>query len=284
MKTLLGIVASPRKFGNSELFVKEVHRQIEGEWQLRLMRLPELNILPCRACYQCLFGEMRCPQDDDFAVALEALVQADALVVAAPTYFLGANASVKKFLDRGLAFYAHLDALWGKPVVGAAIAGIHGMEGYTKLGVDSFIKLILADHRGSEVIYGALPGEIFLEQKGREVAAQLAKALIHGKPATPSSTSDCPVCGGDTFRFLPDGTVRCMLCSGSGSVAARDKGLQFDIDPGDHQFFVTHEDARRHSDWLRGMKEMFLARRKELKVITQDYKQEGMWVRGKGKG
>jgi multimeric flavodoxin WrbA len=283
MKTVLGIVASPRKFGNSELFVKEIYRQMGDGWQLQLMRLPELSILPCRACYQCLFGDMRCPQDDDFAVALEALVQADALVVAVPTYFLGANASVKRFLDRGLAFYAHLDALWGTPAVGVAIAGIHGMEGYTKLAVDSFLKLVLADHRGSAVLYGALPGEIFLEPAGKDVAGRLAQALLHGKPAPLSEIPCCPVCGGDTFRFLPDGAVRCMLCSGSGSVVSGDQGLQLHIDPGEHQFFVSYASARSHADWLRGMKEMFLARRKELKAVTQGYTQEGTWVRGKGK-
>ena len=157
------------------------------------------------------------------------------------------------------------------------------MEGYTKLAVDSFLKLTLADHRGSAVVYGALPGEIFLEQNGREVAAQLAETLMHGKPASPPSTPACPVCGGDTFRFLPDGSVRCMLCSGSGGFISRDHGVDFQIDPGDHQFFVTYESARRHAEWLRGMKEMFLARRKELRAITQAYTQEGTWVRGKGK-
>ena len=132
-KTLLGIVASPRKFGNSELFIKELYLQLSGSWELQLIRLPEMDIRPCKACYQCLFGEEKCPQQDDFALVLETLAQADALVVAAPTYLLGANASLKRFLDRGLSFYAQLDRLWGKPAVGVAIAGIEGMEGCTKL-------------------------------------------------------------------------------------------------------------------------------------------------------
>jgi len=279
MKTLLGLVASPRKFGNSELFVKELHRQLDGSWRLQLMRLPELDIRPCRACYQCLFGDMQCPQTDDFPLALAALVKADACVVAAPTYFLGANASLKTFLDRGLGLYAHLDQLWGKPAVGVAIAGIEGLEGYTKLVVDSFIKLILADHRGSAVIYGALPGEIFLQNGGKEAARQLAQALLQGKPEDPPGTSCCPLCGGDTFRFLPDGKVRCMLCSNLGNCTTKGNRVQFHIAPGKHDLFLSHESARRHADWLRGMKEMFLARRKELKTVTRQYTQQGEWVR-----
>jgi multimeric flavodoxin WrbA len=137
VKTLLGIVASPRKLGNSELFVKELYRQLSGLWKLKLLRLPELDIKPCRGCYRCLCGEMMCPQKDDFHLAMETLIQSDAYAVAAPTYFLGAHASLKCFLDRGLSLYNNVDKLWGKPAVGVAIAGNKGMEGWTKLAIEN---------------------------------------------------------------------------------------------------------------------------------------------------
>ena len=277
-KTLLGIVASPRKFGNSELFIKELYLQLSGSWELKLIRLPDMDIRPCKACYQCLFGEEKCPQQDDFALVLETLAQADALVVAAPTYLLGANASLKRFLDRGLSFYAHLDRLWGKPAVGVAIAGIEGMEGYTKLSVESFIRLTLGDLRGSAVVYGALPGEIFLRQGGKETARRLAAALTEGKEKVKPSTPTCPICGGDTFRFLPDGQVRCMLCSNSGAYVWQEGRLQMEMKPAKHALFLSYGEARRHADWLRGMKEQFLTRRKELKAVTSKYTQIGTWV------
>ena len=117
-KILLGISASPRKLGNCELFIKHLFKRLGEGWDLRLARLPELDIKPCRACYQCLFGEMRCPQQDDFLMALNALGEADAYVVAAPAYLLSANGSLKRFLDRGLQFYAFVEQLWGKPCGG----------------------------------------------------------------------------------------------------------------------------------------------------------------------
>ena len=282
-KTLLGIAASPRKFGNSELFIKELYLQLSGSWELKLIRLPEMDIRPCRACYQCLFGQEKCPQDDDFALVLETLCQSDAYVVAAPTYLLGANASVKRFLDRGLSFYAHLDRLWGKPAVGVAIAGIEGLEGYTKLNVESFIKLTMGDLRGSAVVYGALPGEIFLQQGGKETARRLAEALESGKGEINSGAPTCPICRGDTFRFLPDGQVRCMLCSNSGSYAWKEGRLHLETSPGNHSLFLSFEEAKRHANWLRDMKEQFLARRKELKAVTSKYTQVGSWVSPKRK-
>jgi multimeric flavodoxin WrbA len=281
-KTLLGIVGSPRKFGNCELFIKELYAQLPQGWELKLIRLPELDIRPCLACYQCLFGEMKCPQKDDFPLALHALVQADAYVVAAPTYLLGPNASLKRFLDRGLSFYGQLDGLWGKPAVGVAIAGIDGMEGYAKLGVDSFIKLTMGDLKGSAVVYGALPGEIFLEKGGRETAKQLADCLIEndlGLDRRESGAPVCPTCGGDTFRFLPDGGIRCMLCSSSGRYEWKEERLQINTHPGEHPLFLSYDSVRRHADWLREMKDQFMAKRKELKAVTQGYTQVGTWVR-----
>lgn len=281
-KTLLGIVGSPRKLGNSELFIKELYRQLPQGWELKLIRLPELDIRPCLACYQCLFGEMKCPQRDDFPLALQALIQSDAYVVAAPTYLLGANASLKRFLDRGLSFYGQLDGLWGKPAVGVAIAGIEGMEGYAKLGVDSFIKLTMGDFRGSAVVYGALPGEIFLQRGGRETAGQLAEELVKSEQSANRNNTAvpvCPTCGGDTFRFLPDGGLRCMLCSSSGTYDWKEERLRIDTKPGDHPLFLSYESVKRHADWLREMKDKFMARRKELKAVTQGHTQVGSWVR-----
>ncbi len=278
-KTLLGLAGSPRKFGNSELFIKEIFLQLPGEWELKLIRLPEMDIRPCKACYQCLFGEGKCPQNDDFTLVLETLAQSDAYVVAAPTYLLGANASLKRFLDRGLSFYAQLDRLWGKPAVGAAIAGVEGLEGYTKLNVDSFIKLTMGEHRGSAVIYGALPGEVFLREGGKETARRLAAALAGvSKEEIEPGAPACPICGGDTFRFLPGGRMRCMLCSSAGDYAWEQGRLQVQTRRGDHPLFLSYEDARRHADWLRGTKEQFLARRQELKAVTLQYTKIGSWV------
>ena len=118
MKKILGIIGSPRKLGNSEIMIKEISRHISMPHQLNLIRLSDFNILPCRGCYRCLFKEERCILDDELPTVLNSIIEADALIVATPTYFLGANSSLKRLMDRGLAFYAHGEALWGKPAVG----------------------------------------------------------------------------------------------------------------------------------------------------------------------
>jgi multimeric flavodoxin WrbA len=277
-KTLLGISASPRKFGNCELFIKNIFQHLGEGWELRLACLPDLDVKPCRACYRCLFGEMRCPQQDDFLTVMDALAEADAYVVAAPAYLLSANGSLKKFMDRGLQFYAFVDRLWGKPAAGVAIAGIEGMEGSTKRDVESFIKLTLGELRGSTVIYGALPGEALLSSANRELAEKLAKALLDPGERIGPEASVCPLCGGDTFRFLPDGRARCMLCSSSGPWEWENGSLRFHLDAGEHPFFLSKDDVIRHAEWLRGMKEKFIERRKELKEVVKPYLGVGTFI------
>ncbi len=270
-KTLLGISASPRKHGNCELFIKDIFGHLGDGWELRLARLPELNIKPCRACYQCLFDQMRCPQQDDFLTVLNALIEADACVVAAPAYFLAANASLKVFLDRGLQFYAFVDQLWGKPAVGVAIAGVEGREGSTKLGVESFIRIALGDLRGSAVVYGAMPGEVLVKSANRETSKKLARAIVDPARRFSRGVPVCPICGGDTFRFLPGGRVRCMLCSGSGSWKGKGESIQFHVDRGEHPLFLSKDEVNNHAEWLRAMKANFLKRRRELKAVAKQY-------------
>lgn len=283
-KKLLGIIGSPRKHGNSELILKELHTHFPGGWDLELLRLQDFDIGPCRACYACLFGEMRCAVADGFMPVLEALAACDAYAVAAPAYLLGPNSSLKRFLDRGLSFYGQIDRLWGKPAVGIAIAGIDGMEGYTHLGVQNFVKLTMGDLRGSTVLYGAMPGEIFLRGPAKETARRLARALLGEETMPGGDGPRCPLCGGDTFRFISRTEIRCMLCSSGGTMEWEGGKATLAMERGEHPLFFSKEDAVRHAEWLRGMKDQFLARRKELKEVTRGYLGAGSWIRPESSG
>lgn len=277
MKTILGIIGSPRKLGNCETLVKEISRNIPEPHDLRLLRLTDFDIRPCTACYTCLLQEGGCVLRDDFQTVVEAIVAADALIVSAPTYFLGPNAGLKRFLDRGLALYAHSEKLWGKPAVGVGIAGIPGREGYTLLGIESFLKLLLADVKACRLFYGALPGEVFMDAENKAAAKALARALF--EPPAPKAGPHCPLCGGDTFRFLGGNRVRCMLCSNEGVIRLSGETPVLETRRGEHELFLTREDAMAHREWLVGMKARFMEHKNELKQISIEYRQAGTWVR-----
>jgi multimeric flavodoxin WrbA len=277
MKKILGIVASPRKLGNSELVVKEISRRIDEPHALSLLRLSDFSILPCKGCYTCLFKQQRCILKDDLNIIIDALVDADAVILASPTYLLDANAMLKCVIDRGLAFYAAADGLWGTPAIGVGVAGIEGKEGATVLGLQRFLAMLMADRKMCTMLYGALPGEVLLNEKNKAVIEQLASALF--QPAPEPGEPCCPLCGGDTFRFLGDNHVRCMLCSNAGTVDAASGKFIFDIQKSGHDLFLTDRDALSHRDWLREMKARFKEIKRDLSAITSEYRDDGTWIK-----
>lgn len=276
MKKVLGIIGSPRKGGNCEMMVKEISRQVPESHELKLLRLQDFDILPCKGCYRCLEKEKKCAVDDDLPIIMKSIVEADALIVAAPTYCLGANASLKRLQDRLFPFYAHIDSLWGKPAVGVGIAGIQGKEGRTLLDIESFLKIFMTEIKASRIVYGALPGEIFLDDANKAVAGVLGAALF-GTPVD-KGPAVCPVCGGDTFRFLENNQVRCMLCSNMGTMRVEKDLPVFELTQSDHELFLTKEEVIAHRDWLIGMKARFFELKKQLKQISRSHGEGGEWI------
>ena len=136
MKKVLGIIGSKRSSGNCEVMVKEISRKIPEPHQLTMLRLPDFKLDYCTGCYRCLIKDRCCVLQDDLSTVLDAISDADALILAVPTYFLSAHSCLKVFLDRAISFYSQADSLWGKPAVGVGIAGIEGKEGSTLLDIE----------------------------------------------------------------------------------------------------------------------------------------------------
>ena len=277
MKKILGIIGSPRKPGNCEIMIKAVSRNIPEEHELRLLRLADFDLRPCKGCYRCLFKEKKCILKDDINLIIDAITWADAVIVAVPTYFLGANAVLKLLVDRGLCFYGHPEKLWGKPSIGIGIAGIEGKEGATLLGIERFQRILQAEVKRTLMVYGALPGEVFMHKKNRATAQKLGEALFQAAPEQEEPC--CPLCGSRTFRFLGGSRVRCMLCSNSGMVGLESGTPAFSIAKSGHDLFLDRTDALDHEKWLVNMKMRYLKNKQALKNITKEYRKDGTWLK-----
>ena len=214
MNRLLGIIGSPRKMGNCELMVKQIAAAIPGSPKLGMVRLVEKDIRPCKACYRCLTGD--CPHQDDYPGVLRAIMEADAVVVAAPAYLRGTHSSLQRFLDRGLQAYRHVDALHGKPAVAVATAGVEGGEGAALMGVENFIRQLGMSMKGRAVVRATFPGDAILFEEGRGTARRLAAALVSPDDYTPEGVS-CPECKGTYFEFRGMNGIYCLSCGGTGT-------------------------------------------------------------------
>jgi len=277
MKRVLGIICSPRKMGNCEIFVKEISRNIPHDHRLYLLRLSDFSIKLCMGCYACLFRKGRCRQRDDLPTILDQMAMADGLIIASPTYFLGANASLKNLLDRCLTAYSYSDRLWGKPAVAVGIAGIEGKEGSTHYDIERFLRLLLLNIKGIKIVYGALPGEVMLKDKNRKIAASLGKSLF-GKDIKEEGP-ECPVCGGKTFRFIKKDIVQCQLCSFSGKIVTKGATIDFEIEKKDHAIFLSNEEAVEHREWLIDMCRNYMKKKRELESVSEPYSKYGRWIK-----
>jgi multimeric flavodoxin WrbA len=277
MKKILGIIGSKRSSGNCEVMAKEISRQVPEPHQLTLLRLPEFNLSYCTGCYRCLIKNQGCVLKDDLAIVLGAIADADGLILTAPTYFLSGHSSLKVFIERGISFYSLSDSLWGKPAIGAGIAGLEGKEGSTLLDIERFFSALLAENKQSRIVYGALPGEVMLNQKNKEIAAELGRNLFGQRK--PKEGLCCQLCGGETFRFMDGNRVRCMLCSDEGTWAVKNNQLVLGIVAGEHEFLSDKKQALKHRDWLLGMVGRFQESKEKLKEIAAEYENDGLWIR-----
>jgi NAD(P)H-dependent FMN reductase len=272
--TILGLIGSQRKLGNCELFVKEISRNIPYPHDLKLIRLPSLDIKACNGCYRCL-GEGTCPVDDETSFLFDEIATSDGLIIAAPVYFLGAHACIKRILDRAFSFYGRSEAMAGKPCLLVNVFGMKERIGTAPQTLLTFASFLGFRVKASVDLLAALPGDVISKPNYLRKARRLAGLLV-GDRSAPRASRSCPFCGNRIVRMRRRGFT-CTLCHGSFHLAENGRPIKerpgWDI--ADIQF------VKEHREWLKGMKERFLSRKREIVSRTLPYKDIGRWIEPK---
>ena len=104
MKQVLGVVGSPRKYGNTHLLVERI---IEGAQQegasCRTLFLDDYVIRECTGCHIC-WTDRECSRNDDMNGIYTLIAQSEVIVFGTPVYWYGPTALMKAFLDRFVYF------------------------------------------------------------------------------------------------------------------------------------------------------------------------------------
>lgn len=97
---VLGLIGSPRHDSNTEILLGQV---LEGAGSkgaaTGILRISNLNVIPCSHCDGCLQGGV-CSLIDDMRDVFYEIEQADYVVLAAPIHFMGVPSQVKTLIDR----------------------------------------------------------------------------------------------------------------------------------------------------------------------------------------
>ena len=103
--TIVAIISSPRKGGNSDTIVKSVIDGAKANGKdVKEFRLNGMsNAKGCQACMACK-KSVGCVTRDDFAEILEAIRNAEGLIVSSPCYFGDMDGRMKLLWDRFFSF------------------------------------------------------------------------------------------------------------------------------------------------------------------------------------
>jgi len=80
---VIGVSCSPRKNGNTDILVQQVlATAVEGGGAAEFMRVSDMKISPCDACWTCA-KRAQCHIDDDMQNVYPKLLYADGIVIGA---------------------------------------------------------------------------------------------------------------------------------------------------------------------------------------------------------
>lgn len=123
---VVAVNGSARKGGNSALLVEAAFGPLrEAGHDCVLLELAGKDVRGCTACGKCReVQDRRCHgRKDDLGPVLEAMFEADAILLASPTYFADVTAEMKALIDRaGYVSRGNGNLLARKP--GAAIVAV----------------------------------------------------------------------------------------------------------------------------------------------------------------
>jgi multimeric flavodoxin WrbA len=280
MSSMLGICCSRRVLGNCDVLLREALEGAREEGARTVyLRLADLGLKPCRGCLACVFkGKCSIP-NDGLGKLLEHILEADGLIVAAPTYIFGPAGIVKMAIDRSLCLAPFLEEIAKRERFAVSI-NVAGNSSWNYLG--SELTNLFALSFGYQVIdymtaYAPAPGEVLLDpqniHQARRAGKTVALALAGKVQKRPLDEQQCPNCYSKVFR-LEAGKLICCICGSSATVGDESR-LSLKFDPvGEHGYFFTPAHRRFHlDDWIIPTKDRFLARREEIKKLLEKYKE-----------
>ncbi|MFH1371413.1 MAG: flavodoxin family protein [Planctomycetota bacterium] len=94
MKSILAIVGSPRKGGNTDILVQRVAEGAASKGaQVDMLWLGGLNIRECDGCHIC-WQRKPCGKPDDMLNIYPKISESDAIIFGTPVYWYGPTALV----------------------------------------------------------------------------------------------------------------------------------------------------------------------------------------------
>ena len=185
MVKIIGIIGSPRKGSNTEIYVKKALEAADDAGaETEIIDLGSAEIEPCIACDICKStGE--CAIYDDMGEITSKLIDAQGIIIGSPVYFGNVTSQVKMFMDRSRPL--RIDFKLKDKVAGAISVGAsrNGGQETTITAIHQFLliqdTIIVGDgapmaHYGGAGVSGTA-GEAREDDVGLETSANLGRRV-----------------------------------------------------------------------------------------------------------
>ena len=175
---ILGIVCSPRKEGNTAILVNKILKEAKKHGaKIEILRIPEMNLLPCDGCESC-HDAGKCRIDDDMQKIYDKLLDADGIILGSPVYFWSVSGQAKIFMDRTYALRYPHHRLMNKVGGAVVIAGRRGCMSALSVINNFFLGQDMLPVGLGIAGYGTEKGEIIDDERAMNGARSLGKQMV----------------------------------------------------------------------------------------------------------
>ena len=279
---ILGIVASCRRLGNTEILTKEalMAAQEQGA-EVAIVRWSDYKILPCEGDATCMFMGRGCKlkDKDDHDFLLHQMYQYDGVIFGAPCYILEVPAIVKQFIDRLFVLSSQPSQMKGKP---AGVIIPYATRGWIQY---AFLQpTIVLQHLGMDIIdQVAVHIQAMAEasndkralNKARKIGIEVANAVKTGDHKYIGDPGLCPVCHDRNIHIFKDNeTVECPTCGIRGKLNITNGKIKVDFNKNeiDWSRFAEQTGYRHFTYEIKPSKDFFSRTWPVLKEKRKKYK------------
>lgn len=278
---VIGLIGSWRKAGNTECLVKEalLGAKQAGASDLELIRLTDLSIKPCKGCMACVIRGEECKIEDDFEFLVEKILNADGIIVGAPTYIYGPTAIIKLILDRILQVALRLENGLFDNKVGASIA-VAGRRDWAPMTLPTLNLFILS--WGLKLIDSMLadspgPGEVLLNEafvmRASQIGSNIVDALQRNEKDrvfyADGEHGLCPACQSDLVQIDEKG-ITCAICGLNGKFTPANVSITFDSVK--RSRFTRDEFSEHLHGWIIASGSRYMKNRGKIEPLRSKYR------------
>ena len=285
MPSVLGIVGSARRNGNSEMIVRvALEGAADSGAETEIMRLTDFEIKPCNGCMACLIKNQDCHHKDDAEFVFKKLLAADGVIFATPIYYLSPAGTAKMLVDRMFMWERMAPNRKEKPA--AIITSLTDGRGWIGFSVPQVATYWLcAGFRITDALVAPAqgPGEILLKPDVLERAREIGRNLLNSKRTYPVEDTHCPICFGEAFELRGGNRVECPICWVRGEIVGQrgEKALiRFDDDWQSNIRFTSGLIDEHMNVTVKGSGDTFLAKRDAIREARAAFKDKPVnWVK-----